>query len=83
MLGAGSGAGPAVAQQADARPNIVVIQTDDQTLDSLRFMPNVDRLLVKQGVRFDNSFASYPLCCPSRASLLTGPYAPNHGVLGN
>ena len=81
-LTAGSHTAPAVVQQ-DVRPNIVVIQTDDQTADSLRFMANVDRLLVKQGVRFDNSFASFPLCCPSRATLLTGQYAHNHSVLAN
>ena len=77
-----SGTSPAVVQ-ADTRPNIVVIETDDQTLDSLRYMANVDRLLVKQGVKFEKSFSSYPLCCPSRATLLTGQYAHNHGVLGN
>ena len=82
-LVAGSHSGAGVAQQADDRPNVVVIQTDDQTADSLRFMANVNRLLVKQGVRFDNNFASYPLCCPSRATLLTGQYAHNHGVRGN
>jgi arylsulfatase A-like enzyme len=81
-LAAGSHTAPAVVQ-ADERPNIVVIQTDDQTADSLRFMANVDRLLVRQGVRFENGFASYPLCCPSRATLLTGQYAHNHGVRGN
>jgi len=81
-LAAGSHTAPAVVQ-ADERPNIVVIQTDDQTADSLRYMANVDRLLVRQGVRFENSFASYPLCCPSRATLLTGQYAHNHGVRGN
>jgi arylsulfatase A-like enzyme len=67
----------------DSRPNIVVIETDDQTVDSLRFMPNVDRYFTKQGVTFDDSFASFPLCCPSRATFLTGQYAHNHGVLGN
>jgi N-acetylglucosamine-6-sulfatase len=82
-LAAGSHTAPAVVQQADDRPNIVVIQTDDQTADSLRYMANVNRLLVRQGVRFDNGFASYPLCCPSRATLLTGQYAHNHGVRGN
>jgi N-acetylglucosamine-6-sulfatase len=82
-LAAGSHTAPAVVQQADDRPNIVVIQTDDQTADSLRYMANVNRLLVRQGVRFDNNFASYPLCCPSRATLLTGQYAHNHGVRGN
>jgi N-acetylglucosamine-6-sulfatase len=72
----------AVVTQVE-RPNIVVIETDDQTMDSLRYMENVQRLLVKQGVRFDNSFSSYPLCCPSRATFLTGQYAHNHGVRGN
>ena len=65
---------------AEDRPNIVVIETDDQTADSMRFMENVNRLLVRQGVRFDNSYASYPLCRPSRATFLTGQYAHNHGV---
>ncbi len=80
-LAAGSTA-PAVPLQ-DARPNIVVIETDDQTVEALRVMANVDRMLVREGARFDSSFASYPLCCPSRATLLTGQYAHNHGVLGN
>ena len=57
-LAAGSRTAPAVGQQAGDRPNIVVIQTDDQTADSLRYMTNVNRLLVRQGVRFDNGFAA-------------------------
>jgi N-acetylglucosamine-6-sulfatase len=57
--------------------------TDDQTVESLRVMPNVQRLLADKGVTFDNSFASYPLCCPSRSTFLTGQYAHNHGVWGN
>ena len=65
------------------RPNIVVIMTDDQTVESIRVMKNVKRLLVAQGTTFDNSFASFPLCCPSRATFLTGQYAHNHGVLSN
>ena len=46
-------------------------------------MKNVKRLLVAQGTSFDNSFASFALCCPSRATFLTGQYAHNHGVLSN
>ncbi len=65
------------------RPNIVVIESDDQTQASLRFMPNVQRLLVAQGTTFDNSFVTFSLCCPSRTTFLTGQYAHNHGVLGN
>jgi N-acetylglucosamine-6-sulfatase len=66
-----------------ARPNIVVLQTDDQRADSMRVMANVHRLLAAQGTTFANSYASYPLCCPSRATFFTGQYAHNHGVLGN
>jgi N-acetylglucosamine-6-sulfatase len=66
-----------------ARPNIVVIETDDQTYASLAFMPKTRALLGARGVSFDNSFVTYSLCCPSRATFLTGQYAHNHGVLGN
>ena len=57
--------------------------TDDQTVESMRVMPNVKTLLADRGVTFDNSFVSYSLCCPSRATYLTGQYAHNHGVLHN
>jgi N-acetylglucosamine-6-sulfatase len=65
------------------RPNVVVLMTDDQQADSVRFMPNVQRLLAGHGVTFTNSFVSYSLCCPSRATLLTGQYAHSHGVRTN
>jgi N-acetylglucosamine-6-sulfatase len=65
------------------RPNVVMIMTDDQTLESMRVMPNVKTQLADRGVTFDNSFVSYSLCCPSRATYLTGQYAHNHGVWGN
>jgi N-acetylglucosamine-6-sulfatase len=63
------------------RPNIVVILVDDMRDDDLRFMPHTRRLIGAQGVRFVNSFSPYPLCCPARASMLTGQYAHNHRVL--
>jgi N-acetylglucosamine-6-sulfatase len=65
------------------RPNIVVVMSDDQTVESVRVMSNLQRLLMREGTTFDNSFASYPLCCPSRATFLTGQYAHNHTVMGN
>jgi N-acetylglucosamine-6-sulfatase len=72
------------AQSSPAiRPNVVMIMTDDQTLESMRVMPNVKTLLADRGVTFDNNFVSYSLCCPSRATYLTGQYAHNHGVWGN
>lgn len=46
-------------------------------------MPNVRRLLAEQGASFDNAFVSLSLCCPSRATFLTGQYAHGSGVLDN
>jgi arylsulfatase A-like enzyme len=63
------------------RPNIVMIMTDDMRDDDLRFMPATRRLIGARGVRFRNSFSPYPLCCPARASVLTGRYTHNHRVL--
>ncbi|MCP4453505.1 MAG: sulfatase [Planctomycetes bacterium] len=44
--------------------------------------PHMDRL-ANQGVRFDGAYAQYPLCGPSRASLLTGLRPRQTGILGN
>jgi arylsulfatase A-like enzyme len=65
------------------RTNVIVILTDDQRWDTLWSMPNVQKLLVKHGVTFQNSFVSDSLCCPSRASILTGNYAHTTGVYDN
>ena len=65
------------------RPNIVVVMTDDQTLESVRVMENVERLIADEGVTFESFFTTYSLCCPSRSTFLTGQYPHNHGVLGN
>ena len=78
----GSAEGKSKAATA-TRPNVVVLETDDQTVESMRVMPNVKTLIADQGVTFDNSFVSYSLCCPSRSTFLTGQYAHNHGVWGN
>jgi hypothetical protein len=76
---------PAVqeARAAPATPNVLVITTDDQTLESMRVMDNVNSLIGDQGATFDNSFVNYSLCCPSRATFLTGQYSHNHRVLDN
>jgi len=66
-----------------ARPNIVVITTDDLDNASLSRMPNLRAQIIDKGLTFTNSFVTTPLCCPSRASLLTGLYAHNHGILIN
>ena len=71
------------APAAAAQPNVVVLMTDDQTAASLPSMPQVNGLLGAGGTQFDQAFASFPLCCPSRTTHLTGQYAHNHGVLHN
>ena len=80
---------------AKPRPNFVVIQTDDQTLDQLyasytppggrtiRAMPHTLKLIAERGITFKRYYVSYSLCCPSRVTLLTGRYAHNHNVRGN
>ena len=72
-----------------ARPNILVIVTDDQRWDALSCMghpwlktPNLDRLAA-EGARFANTFVTTSLCSPSRATLMSGLYAHRHGVLNN
>ncbi|RLV47583.1 hypothetical protein D9V37_15560 [Nocardioides mangrovicus] len=66
---------------AVTRPNVLVIETDDMRSDELQFMPNVRKLIGQRGITFENSFAPYPLCCPSRATFLSGQYNHNNGVL--
>lgn len=68
---------------ASGRPNVVTIMTDDQTAASAASMPNLNALLGDEGTRFETAIASFPLCCPARATNLTGQYAHNHGVLHN
>ncbi len=46
-------------------------------------MPNVQSLIGGEGATFRRAYVPYPLCCPSRASLLTGQYMHNHLVRGN
>ena len=77
--------GDANAAPGRGRPNVVLIQTDDQAYRQLtrRVMPQTSRLLVQGGTKFTDYVASTAQCCPSRASLLTGQYAHNHGVTSN
>lgn len=67
----------------DARPNIVLILTDDLDFASAQRLDGLGSSLRNEGISFERAFASYPLCCPSRATILTGLYAHNHEVWGN
>jgi arylsulfatase A-like enzyme len=68
---------------AAEQPNIVLIVTDDQRADTLRWMPFVRRQLAGRGVTFTNALVPTSTCCPSRASLLTGLFAHSTGVWSN
>lgn len=61
-------------------PNVVIIMTDDQRYDDMAALPITRRLIGSAGVTFTHSYASYPVCCPARATLFTGQYAHNHEV---
>lgn len=75
-------------ETADTAPpprwNIVVVMTDDQRADTLWAMPTVMADLAANGVTFSNAHTSSPLCCPARASFLSGGFsASSVGVLTN
>jgi arylsulfatase A-like enzyme len=65
------------------RPNVLIIVTDDQRVDTFGPMPETRRWFGREGTRFPNTFATTPLCCPSRASIMSGRYAHNHNVETN
>ena len=71
------------AQGAPSQKNVVFILTDDMTTSELSAMPNVQALLAAQGTSFNEAYVSFPLCCPSRATMMSGQYMHNHGVRGN
>ena len=60
----------------------MVILTDDQdvTMDGTRPLEAARRLIAESGAEFTNAFATTPICCPSRSSLLTGRYLHNTGL---
>jgi N-acetylglucosamine-6-sulfatase len=70
---------------AGARPNIVLVVTDDQTLASFnaRTMPYTMGAVAGAGTTFANAVVTTPLCCPSRATMLTGQYGHNNGIVNN
>jgi N-acetylglucosamine-6-sulfatase len=85
LVAQGSG-GPSTAEAKKKKkpsPNVVVFLTDDMDVSEMRIMDEVNAEIGENGVTFANSFVNWAVCCPSRATLLTGQYAQNHGVRGN
>jgi N-acetylglucosamine-6-sulfatase len=86
LLAVGCGASAQAQETPPERPNVVFILADDldkQLLVShLDDYPNI-RTLAANGVTFQNAFVTNSLCCPSRATMLTGQYSHNHGVMHN
>lgn len=82
-------AGPSATETGAARadrprrPNILLITSDDQTDEEMRWMPFTRRLVGRQGVTATDFISPHPLCCPARAEILTGEYAQNNGVRDN
>lgn len=74
---------PQPASAAPGDSNVVLIVTDDQTLEEMRGLPQTSALIGGQGVTFNRAYVNFPLCCPSRAAMLTGQYMHNNGVRGN
>lgn len=68
---------------AAAPPNVVVVLVDDARVDDMSSLPQTASQIGDQGATFDNAYSPFPLCCPARATMLTGQYAHNHGVLDN
>jgi len=89
ILTAATLAGQTQQKQANPKPNVIVILSDDQgTLDLKSYgakdleTPNLDAL-ARQGVRFTQFYAAAPICSPSRAALLTGKVPQRAGLASN
>lgn len=77
-----------ISQQPAVGQNIVVVMVDDLDMKTARalyvggWVPTIESVF-SNGTIFTESFVTTALCCPSRATFLTGQYSHNHGVLGN
>jgi N-acetylglucosamine-6-sulfatase len=79
----GAGLAAREARGASSQKNVIFILTDDMTFSELSAMPNVQSQIAAQGTSFNEAYISFPLCCPSRATMMSGQYMHNHGVHGN
>src|SRR5438309_4478191 len=73
---------PATPTSSPTHPNIVFVLTDDLSTNLIRYMPHV-LAMQRRGTTFTNYTVTDSLCCPSRASILSGRYPHNTGVFTN
>jgi arylsulfatase A-like enzyme len=74
------------APRGDGRPDLVVFMVDDLgAIDQriLERLPNIRSLFLESGLKFNRAYGETPLCCPGRASFLTGEHTRRHGVVIN
>lgn len=71
---------PPAPREVRHKPNIVEVLVDDMRWDDLKYAPRLRKLVGAKGVYLPNTFSNYPLCCPARASFLTGQLTQNHHV---
>ena len=69
--------------QTTGRPNIVFVMTDDLDERSMEQLGGIQQVMGSNGITFKNTYVTYSLCCPSRATFLRGQYPHNHGIVGN
>lgn len=79
----GESSGSATDLAGDGRPDVLLIVTDDQRVDSLARMGTVWSELAGKGRLYEEAGAPTSLCCPARASILTGLYAHSTRVYSN
>ncbi len=78
-----------VSVGANEAPDIILIMLDDldrRTLEDALLaglMPNLQSGIIDRALEFDQSYVTNPICCPSRASFLSGQYSHNHGLVSN
>ena len=89
VVGVAVSHGMATASAADApstHPNIVWLSVEDMSPwigpygDATVPTPNLDRL-AREGVTYDNAFATSPVCAPARSALITGMFATRIGAM--
>ncbi|MCC6796482.1 MAG: sulfatase-like hydrolase/transferase [Candidatus Hydrogenedentes bacterium] len=84
-----AGAGHEAKAVAQKQPNVLVIIVDQHRADCIGSYGNRDvrtphiDALAQDGVRYENAFCCYPVCTPSRYSMLSGMYARDHGGTSN